>query len=374
MVQGSSGKIVFVRAPGLTAVLLSLALCTAPACRRTSTTDATAVTGPPVVSVEIARVDTLKSMVSGGGTILPATASDWTIYSPETGRIDALPKAEGDEVKPGDLLVRLEFGNSLQDVSARQDDVTAADGRLDTAKAALAKITPMFERGFASKNDFEAAKSAVTRAEVDLSRAKQQLGIASSSADRGIVKARFAGVVAKRFHAEGDLVNASVSDPILRVIDPTRVQVSMALSLPQLVQVQPGQQAVVVSAVNPTGEPAVVFTKAAVNDPLATTAEVRLSFVTPSTLPLDTPVQVEILLDQRTGVVSVPLTAVQTGEGTARYVMIAGADGRAHRRDVQLGLSTRDRVEIVAGVAAGDHVIVKGLDAITDGGEITVSR
>jgi RND family efflux transporter MFP subunit len=362
------------RLTALSLTILSVALGATPACRRKAAPEAAAVTGPPLVTVEVARVETLKSLVSASGTILPASTSDWTIYSPEMGRIESMPKAEGDDVKTGDLLVRFEFGNALQEVTARQNEVTSASARLDTAKAALARITPMFDRGFASRNDFEAAKSAVSQAEIELSRAKQHLEIAESAADRGAIKARFPGVVAKRYHAEGDLVNAAVGDPIMRVIDPTRVQVALTVSLTQLVQVQPGQQAMVVSAVNPAGEPATVFTKAAVNDPLATTGEVRLSFVRPTALPLDAPVQAEILIDQRSNAVSVPLGALLRGDGTSRYVMIAGDDGRAHRRDVQIGLTTRDRVEIVSGVAAGDRVIVKGLDMITDGGEVTVGR
>jgi RND family efflux transporter MFP subunit len=354
--------------------LVSVATCAAPACRRASGTDAPAVAGPPVVTVEVARVETLKSTVSGTGTILPAAASDWTIYAPEMGRIESMPKAEGDQVNAGDLLVRFEFGNSLQEIDARQGDVAAAATRVDSAKAALAKVTTMFDRGYSSRNDFEAAKNAVTLAELELGRAKNRLEIANAAADRGVVKARFPGVIAKRYHVAGDLVNAAVTDPVMRVIDPTHVQVALPVSITQIVQVQPGQQATVISGVNPAGEPALVVTKAAVNDPLATTAEVRLGFASPTTLPLDTPVQAEILLDQRTNVVSVPLAAILKGDGSSRYVMIAGSDGHAHRRDIQVGLTTRDRAEIVSGVVAGDQVIVKGLDMISDGGEITVAR
>ena len=375
--RSRSDKILIVRLsrPALLALALAvLGPSAAPACRRSSPPETEAVTGPPVVSVEIARVETLKSTVTGSGIILPAATSDWTIYSPENGRIESMPKAEGDEVKPGDLLVRFEFGNALQEVDTRQNEVAAAAAKVDSAKAALARITPLFDRGFASRNDFDAAKGAVAQAEIELGRAKQQLEIANSGADRGVVKARFPGVVAKRFHLEGDLVSASAADPVMRVIDPTRVQVVMPVALAQLVQVQPGQQATVVSAVSPAGDPATVFTKAAVNDPLAANAEVRLSFVSPTTLTIDTPVQVEIVLDQRMDALSVPLAAVQKGDGTSRYVMVAGQDGRAHRRDVQLGLATRDRVEIVSGVAAGDRIIVKGIETITDGSEITVGR
>jgi multidrug efflux system membrane fusion protein len=56
------------------------------------------------------------------------------------------------------------------------------------------------------------------------------------------------------------------------------------------------------------------------------------------------------------------------------FVMIAGADGLAHRRDVRLGLVTKALTEIVSGVTAGDRVIVAGLKDVTDGAPIVIDR
>jgi multidrug resistance efflux pump len=85
----------------------------------------------------------------------------------------------------------------------------------------------MFERGFAARAELEAAKGEVTAVELDIARLKQQLQAATGAAEHASVKARFAGVIAKKFHSEGDLVNASPTDPVLRVIDPTQVQIAM---------------------------------------------------------------------------------------------------------------------------------------------------
>lgn len=349
-------------------------LVLAASCRRSAPAEVAAVAGPIGVSTEVARPETLRSTVSASGVIQPSPAGDWTIYPPESGRIEELSKNEGDVVKPGDILVRFDIGSLSQDLAARQADLSAAIAHLDAAKASLARISGLFDRGYAPRNDFEAAKNAVTQAETDAARAKQHLDNATTTAERAVIRARFAGVVMKRYHTEGDLVNGAISDPVLRVIDPTRVQAAVQVSTSQLSQIQPGQQATVVSAANPAGDPATVAMKPVANDPLAPTADVRLAFTNVVTLPVDSPIQAEILLDQRPNVIAVPVKAVLKGNDDVRFVMIAGNDGRAHRRDVRTGMTARDRVEILAGVTAGDRVIVSHLDALTDGAEITVER
>jgi hypothetical protein len=79
------------------------------------------------------------------------------------------------------------------------------------------------------------------------------------------------------------------------------------------------------------------------------------------------------VLDVREGVIAIPTTAIQRADATS-YVMIAGSDGKAHRRDVQLGLVAGALTEIMSGVAAGDQIIVSPLDQVTDGTAIEIER
>ena len=54
--------------------------------------------------------------------------------------------------------------------------------------------------------------------------------------------------------------------------------------------------------------------------------------------------------------------------------MVAGVDGRAHRRDVHLGLAVRDRVEIIAGVTPGDRVITRNVSQVPEGTLLSFER
>ena len=344
------------------AVLLGVAVA---ACGKSAAESAEAPAEALAVTVEVARVQTLRATIGGQGTVAPAAAGDWTIYPSETGRIVELPKREGDAFNAGDVLVRFDYGSLSAEVAAHRIQLSVAEAELEQAKRQFAKISAMNDRGYTARNDFDAAKAGVASAELAVARAKDQVQASDTASERAIVKARFSGVVARRFHNEGDLVNASTNDPVLRVVDPSRAQVSLMVALQDLPQIQPGQSATIVSPQGP--EPGTVLLPPRPSDPRAPTQEIRLAFAAPTTLPLDSPVSVEILLAERAGVIALPAAALLKDESGRAFVIVAGVDGRAHRRDVRAGLTTRDRVEITAGVTSGDRVIVKSPAAIAEG-------
>src|SRR5215831_2932901 len=103
----------------LAAWMAGAALCLAPACRRQTSSDQPAEV-PASVTTQLIRPQTLRNTINTTGVVAPARAGDWTITSTETGRIVELPKAEGDPVKTGDVLVRFDFSNLTEEVAARQ--------------------------------------------------------------------------------------------------------------------------------------------------------------------------------------------------------------------------------------------------------------
>jgi RND family efflux transporter MFP subunit len=216
--------------------------------------------------------------------------------------------------------------------------------------------------------------------QADLAAAESRLRLATSRFDtikadeaRTIVRARFPGTIVNVWHAPGDALIGSASDPILRVVDRTRVQVAVQLPIQQVARIVPGQLATVRSFGGEAAELATVASRADTTDPNVATAEVRLSFAQPATLPVDSPVSVEIVLDQRTGVVVVPTSAIMN-DSQGDYVVLAGDDQRAHRRDVRVGLRTRDLAHIVTGLTPGERVIVAGAGDVGEGTPIAVGR
>jgi RND family efflux transporter MFP subunit len=318
------------------------------------------------VTVQVARQDTIRDVAAASGVVVPSPAGDWTIYAPEVAQITSLPKKQDDEVAIGDVLVRFEIASLAEELAARQLAVTEARARAERAKTEFARLSALFERGIAPRNTYEAARAEQTTADSILGQAQVQLESAKVDEARATARARFPGKVVKLWHAEGDVVSGAATDPVLRVIDPSHLQVAVQIPVAQLARIVPGQTATVRAIAGDASLPATVAFKPATTDPNAPTGEVRLAFTDPSTLALDTPVSVEILLDQRTSAVVVPADAVQRDD-ISPFVVIAGDDGRAHRRDVRIGLVTRALAEIVAGLSAGERVIVGGVKDVEEG-------
>ncbi len=89
----------------------------------------------------------------------------------------------------------------------------------------------LFDRGVAARKEVEDADRAVADAQAALAQAEAARAAANLVAARSVVRATFDGVVAKRYHNPGDLVEPVSADPVLRVIDPRRLEVVASVPL-----------------------------------------------------------------------------------------------------------------------------------------------
>ena len=341
------------------------------ACRRAeSQPEADRPTG---VSVQPARRQSIRDVATASGLVVPSAAGEWTIYAPGSSKIERLPLKENDPVAAGDVLVEFDIASVSDELNRRQVAVAEASGRADRAKAEFTRVSGLFERGIASRNAYEAARTEQTTSMSVLAQAVADLEAVKIEKAQATIRARFAGVVAKVYHAEGEFVSGSPTDPILQVVDPTRMQVAAQLPIPQLARIVQGQAATILAIGGEGPLQATVASKPATVDANAPTGEVRLAFVGPSTLAPNAPVSVEIILDQRANALVVP-TAALLRDDLSAYVMIAGDDGRAHRRDVRPGLITETLAEIVSGLDAGMRVIVAGARDVTEGAAVAFTE
>jgi RND family efflux transporter MFP subunit len=190
-----------------------------------------------------------------------------------------------------------------------------------------------------------------------------------------VIRARFAGVVVKRWHGPGATVAGGEGDPILRVVDPARLQVAIQVPRTQAERINQGQPATIQTG---TGtEAAVVSMKGTPTSDAATTVEVRLNLAAPGAgatpLPLDAIVQAEIVLEELRDVILIPATAVQRDD-KGPFVWLASETGQAVKRQIRVGLTATGSTQVLSGLAAGDQVIVTGIAQLTEGVAITISK
>jgi RND family efflux transporter MFP subunit len=315
----------------------------------------------------------VEDLVIASGIVAAAPGADYVVTAPAAGRILELPRAEGERVKTGDLLVRFEIPSLSSDVAAREAEVQQAQAHVENAQASSNRLTTLVEHGVAAQKDLEDAKRELTDARAALNQAQSASRNASVLLSRTVVRAPFSGVIAKRNHNPGDLVDASAADVILRVIDPSRLQVVAAVAIPDLARVRVGQPVRVIAAGRADAESGKVLTRPAAVDPGGVTADVRIAFDGATDLAAGTPVRTEIVAEQHTNALAVPVDAV-LHEDDATYLMVAGDDKKAHRRNVTTGLSTPREIEITNGIKAGEMVITQGHQGLPDGSPITIAK
>ncbi len=326
----------------------------------------------PVVVKPVQTVDTFETTISATGVVTPESGADWTITAPEAARIAELPKAEGDAVNVGDLLVRFEIPTMTADVTAKQADVAQAGAKVDAAKAALARVTGLVDRGIAARKEQEAATLDLAQAQAGLQQAQAALDSSKLLVDRTTVKARFPGIVAKRSHAVGDLVDAGGT--VIRVIDPSRLEVETAVPVADLARIALGRSAHIESGASATAEAGTVVSAPAAVDPASATADVRVRFNAKTRLAAGVPVTVSIVAERLTKVLVVPTVAI-IHDGDEIFVMVAGQDDdKAHKTPVTIGPASGGNTQVKTGLKAGDLVIVRGQDGLPDEASITIIK
>ena len=333
-------------APWFVISVVAAAIGTA-ACRK-QTAEETESEAPVPVKVEEATIGSIRAVLHATGVVNPAPEGELIVVAPEAGRILEIRRAEGERVARGDVLVRFEIPSLTADVQRQAAEVQRAQAALGTAKANQARQRELFERGIAARKDVEDADRIVADAEAAVGQAEASRAAATTAAARATVRATFDGVIAKRFHNPGDVVEPAASDPVLRVIDPRRLEVVALVPLSESPRIVVGARGWLRAGM--TGVPDLalrVISRPAPGRTGTASIPVRLATVGPPTsLSAGTPVQVDIDAEQHANVVIVPAAAlVREGEETAVFVVMGD---KAQRRPVQIGLTDgsdlRDRL------------------------------
>jgi RND family efflux transporter MFP subunit len=350
--------------------LLFACVClTVVACAKDAPEETESQTVVPVSTATATR-GSITAFVHATGVVTPAPGAELIVVAPETARIVAIPKAEGDTVRRGDLLVRFEIPSAVADVAKQRAEITRAEARLANARAAQARAKDLFERGVAARKELEDADKEIADAEADLAGAHAATTAAETVAARSEVHATFDGVIVKRSHNPGDLVEASAGDAVVRVVDLRRLEVAASVPVDAAPRVKVG------AAARLANQDAMPVRLTVVSRPAAVTAgtatvPVRLSFMSPPGYPVGTPVQVDIEAETHNDAILVPASAI-VHEGDMAAVYVAEKDV-AKRKPVAVGIEGDKQVEITKGIDAGEVVITSGQNGLPDGAKISIA-
>jgi multidrug efflux pump subunit AcrA (membrane-fusion protein) len=166
---------------------------------------------------------------------------------------------------------------------------------------------------------------------------------------------------------------AAAGTPLITVMDLSQVIARAHIPQEQAALVKLGDKATISSAdVDKPVDGKVTVVSPAL-DPNSTTVEIWVQAKNPNRqMKPGSSVHLMITSGTVPDALVVPATAVQTSPDGGNFVMLAGADGKAHQAAVKVGITQNQDVEITEGIKAGDKVITAGAYGLPDNTKIKI--
>ena len=377
----------------------------------------------PLVTVQVmaAKRATISQIVTAEAVVYPLQQA--TIAPKITSKIEEFLVQRGSRVKKGQLLVKLEnadlaaaaeaskgdfqqaeaayvttVGASLpQQMQKAELDAVSAKAAFDAQQKIYDSRKELFQQGAIPRRDLDAAEVALAQARsqneqaqrqiADLHRLGREQALKSAQGSRSSAEGKYRGaeallsysritspidgVVTDRPLFAGDL--ATANQPILTVMDTSRLIAKSHIAQAEAAVLKVGNPAEVrIPGLDEPIKGRVSLVSPAL-DPGSTTIEVWVEATKPNSA-LKPGMSVEVSMTAKTvkDAVVVPAPAIFKNSEGASYVLVAGADGHAHLKTVEVGVRNAEFAQTTSGVNPGDPVISSGGYALQDNTQIKI--
>ena len=299
--------------------------------------------------------------------------------SPEIGgRVVDVPFREGDAVRKGDVLLRLDPSVSTARIGVSRRELQAAEAQrqqaclgAERAERERNRLRKLAADGIVSTDAYDQAQtaartagSACQAARAGVEQARAAIELASREEGLRVIRAPFDGIVADLSVEVGEYTTPSPPGmpipPVLDVLDPGSIYVSAPMDEVDSARLQPGQTARVTVDSYPGRDFAGTVRRIAPyvldREEQNRTVEIEVDLQDPGPgvrlLP-GTSADVEVLLEAKEGALRVPTSVLIEGNKA-----LVAEGGVLVERRLQVGLKNWDWTEVLSGLAPGDLVVV----------------
>jgi RND family efflux transporter MFP subunit len=320
--------------------------------------------------VELAPSDVVKAQQRELAQGLPVSGSLRAVNSAVVkariaGELQGLTLREGDPVKAGQLVARVDATESQARVRQAQQQADAARSQIDIAQRQYDNNKALMDQGFISRSALDTSMNNLQSAQANYKAAAASVDLARKGLDDTQLRAPISGVVSQRLAQPGERVG--VDTKVIEIVDLGRLEMEAALSAGESMEVRVGQQAVLqvegsarpvtarVARINPSAQAGSrsVLVYLAVEDG----AGLRQGMFAQGTLATGT-----------ASALAVPLSAVRTDKPQP-YVQVV-EDNKVAHKTVQPGARGQADNEVmvaVQGLAPGALVIKGNLGPLREG-------
>jgi RND family efflux transporter MFP subunit len=319
------------------------------------------------VSVEKVASETVTSSVSATGTI--SAWQEATIGAEESGlRLTDVLVKEGDHVKAGDVVARLDDSLLKAQLAEEKAAVAQAQATLDSALSAAARAEKLLASNAVSTETAEEKATAVKTGRAGVDQAEAAAQRLQAQLDRTIIRAPFDGIVSSKPAVAGSIIQAG--SELMKIIRDGRLEAGVLVPEKDLVSISVGQAASIIDAsgrafsgsvssiaeaVNSTTRLATVYVGVGDGSGLKPGMFVRVTIETAASRQLTVAETALVWHDGRPG------------------VFVVDDQGKVSVHPVATGTRQNGRVAIESGLSEGDHVVIAGAGFLNDGNLVRVA-
>jgi membrane fusion protein (multidrug efflux system) len=309
---------------------------------------------PPAMPVEAAtaRADTVVDAILATGQIEAMQSIE--LRPDVEGRLVQILVREGSPVARGTALFKI-------DDAELKAQVAQIEAERDLARQSLTRTRDLLQQKASSQAELERAEATMRSNEAQLELLKVRLG-------RTVVRAPFAGVMGQRYVSVGDYVTTTTRLAALQTVSPQRASFQVPERYAE--QLEPGQSVTFRVAALPGRE----FTgRVDFVDPIVQlpgrTIMVKARVPNPRReLQAGMFIEARLATAVRPNAVIIPEDAILPLQGS-NFVWVV-ADGKATRRQVELGVRSPGFVEVKSGVENAEQVVVGGQERLAEGAPV----
>jgi RND family efflux transporter MFP subunit len=343
-----------------------------------------------------------QTLLNASGYVTPRRRA--TIAAKITGRVTGVLFDEGTHVHQGQLLATLDDSDAQRALDSAKADREASQAaiadfevQLKNAEIELHRARELEKEGIQTQQALDNAsmqadslKAKVVLAKQQVAASQARIGVAQQALDNCTIRAPFDGIVVSKDAQVGEMVSpvsaggGFTRTGIATIVDMKSNEIEVDVNESYIARVTPQQRVkATLDAYPDRALDAKVRTVIPTADRQKATVKVRITFdkLEDFILP-DMGVKVAFLEDEQEktkntekgpqAVAFIPKSAVRS-DSNSPFVLLVH-DGKVERRAVRLGAGRGTDVAVLAGLAPGDSLVVKGPDNLHDGDKVAVRQ
>ncbi|HWS04336.1 MAG TPA: efflux RND transporter periplasmic adaptor subunit [Burkholderiaceae bacterium] len=344
---------------------------------------------PEVRPVRATKIDTstVDGMVMLTGTIQAQTEINQSFRI--DGRLVERAVDIGDNVRPGQLIARLDPQNEESALQSARAQLAGANAQLVEARANYSRMAELVVENAVSRAQYDQAKALLQSAEAQVLSVQGQVNLAQNRLSYTRLFADVAGVVTARGPEPGEVVSAGrmvvqvAREGARDAVFDVPAQIKDAAPLDPKIAVNLGREGksvgapdssrdlAIALAMNPkvtaTGRVREVAPRA---DPVTGTFAVRVRLINPpAAMRLGSTVTGRMRLEGSPGI-SLPSSAMMRADGKTAVWIVDPKASTVSLRSIALGATDATTVQVTSGLNAGDVVVTAGVQALRPGQKV----